>query len=279
MKTFHATFYDVPTTIDVFGNTAFKSNNNSRSNSGSNSRTNSTERPSTTTTSTATATTASTTATNGAAMTNSNITPTSVKPNDLYSEVLVEASLFNEFSDTPPPKSLTNKASHNATSVSSVGNATNSVSTATTTPSKGWMSSLISSFYNNPVTQENVLVGFKPKELRPVQTQADVNRRLSNYHTQHTQNSNTTKGNHPAHISTGNSSEARESGLAMEDYQQVESLISLTPIVLYYCSCLVAKMPGNCCLFVYTIHARKCSATVTLSSKLLFFVTYVHSLH
>ena len=249
MKTFHATFYDVPTIIDVFGNTAFKSNNNSRTNSGSNSRTNSTERPSTTAN---TAITSNNTTTSTAVI-NSNITPASVKPNDLYSEVLVEASLFNEFLDTPPPKSLTNKASNNA-SVSGTGNnsTTVPVTTATVTPSKGWMSSLISSFYNNPVTQENALVGFKPKELRPVQTQADVNRRLSQYHTQHTQHSNTTKSTDASNASASSkNSEARGSGLATDDYQQVESLISLTPIVLYYCSCLVSKMPGNfhVCMF------------------------------
>lgn len=241
MKTFHATFYDVPTIIDVFGNTAFKSNNNSRTNSGSNSRTNSTERPS----STANTTTSTIISTN-TAVTNSNITPTSVKPNDLYSEVLVEASLFNEFLDTPPPKSVTNKASNHA-SASGIANNNTIVpaTTATITPSKGWMSSLISSFYNNPVTQENALVGFKPKELRPVQTQADVNRRLSQYHTQHTHNSNTTRSSNHPDASTSNSSEARGSGLAIDDCQQVESLISLTPIVLYYCSCLVSKMPGK----------------------------------
>ena len=238
MKTFHATFYDVPTIIDVFGNTAFKSNNNSRTNSGSNSRTNSTERPSSTANT-------STTSTN-TAVTNSNITPTSVKPNDLYSEVLVEASLFNEFLDTPPPKSLTSKASNNANASGTINNSTTAPATAaTTTPSKGWMSSLISSFYNNPVTQENALVGFKPKELRPVQTQADVNRRLSQYHTQYTHNSNTTKSSNHSNVSASNSSEARGSGLAIDDYQQVESLISLTPIVLYYCSCLVSKIPGK----------------------------------
>lgn len=27
--------------------------------------------------------------------------------------------------------------------------------------------------------------------------------------------------------------------------EEIESLISLTPIVLYYCSCIIAKMPGN----------------------------------
>lgn len=250
MKTFHATFYDVPTIIDVFGNTAFKSNNNSRSNSGPNSRTTSTEHPSVNNTANTTVTNngsiaATTTAANTITDVTSNATTTATKPNDLYSEVLVEASLFNEFLDTPPPKSLANK-----TSTTTSNNNVNSIvpPTAAITPSKGWMSSLISSFYNNPVTQENALVGFKPKELRPVQTQADVNRRLSNYHSksaQHTQHTTNNKGSDFSHTTSNSSSEARGSGLAMEDYQQVESLISVTPIVLYYCSCLVSKMPGN----------------------------------
>eukprot|EP01032_Pedospumella_encystans_P008787 gene8787-10396_t len=268
MKTFHATFYDVPTIIDVYGNTAFKSHNNSRTNSGSNSRTNSTERPS------ATATTNTTSASTDVA--NSNVTPSTVKPNDLYSEVLVEASLFNEFLDTPPPKSLTNKASNNA-SVSGTGNNSTTApdTTATVTPSKGWMSSLISSFYNNPVTQENALVGFKPKELRPVQTQADVNRRLSQYHTQHTQNSYTTKG-----TKSTNNSEARGSGLATDDYQQVESLISLTPIVLYYCSCLVSKMPGTVYITPTTICLTYNAGLLTLNKiKEIYPITALHTVY
>ena len=128
------------------------------------------------------------------------------------------------------------------------------------------MSNLISSFYSNPVTQENASIGFKPKELRPKQTQADVNKRLLNYHTHNTTNTNTStnittinnnnttrirgrstsadRSDHPTYT-TGTHVHSDGKGLSMDDFQEVESLISLTPIVLYYCSCLVAKMPGT----------------------------------
>ena len=147
------------------------------------------------------------------------------------------------------------------------------------------MSSLISSFYNNPVTQENASIGFKPKELRPKQTQADVNKRLLNYHTHNTTNNTTntarrrsTSTDRTTHATytTGTHVHSEGKGLSMEDYQEVESLISLTPIVLYYCSCLVAKMPGTCMyllrvvlvLCIHLLHSKNVVSGLVVSRKL-----------
>jgi hypothetical protein len=256
MRSFTALFADVPTTIDAAGNVAFRSSagTSSAGNSAPGSRNNSTDR-------TAQAANAG--------------TPV---------RALAEASLYNEFKDSPAPKGETVALStvnlHGTTASQSKPRAPAPapipVTAASAAPAQpaanggGWLTGFtqaISSFtasYNatspgpKPPAPEQARrsrpthtatgaeagsgkAAFKPKDQRPKLSQADVNRRLDAYHSQQLRTPGGGGGSAAERADDG-----EESGgfTMLSPGSEVESLIALTPAVLYYCSCVVSKTPG-----------------------------------
>jgi hypothetical protein len=267
MKTYTAQFADVPMTFDAGGSTvlypATASTGNSRGSSAANSRNNSLEHP----------------ADHGG-----NITA-----------ALVEASLHNEFKDSPAPKpgaSYVSLQQHSKRSgagkVATVSSSSSSSShpqdatpvSTTAATGGGWMSGLFSSFTSHysasaspsqthavaqqhkashkdahaadPSAPHDTQHHFKPKELRPKLTQEQVSRRLDGYLQQqqdHEQDQNLSQQTvelTPAkdHATEEGEVEGEEGYTVLSPSSQAESLIALTPAVLYYCSCLISKMPG-----------------------------------
>jgi hypothetical protein len=264
MKTFTAQFADVPMTIDAGGSTvlypATASAGNSRDSSAANSRNNSVEHP----------------ADHGGNLT----------------AALVEASLHNEFKDSPAPKpgatyvSLQQHSKRSgAGKVATVSSSSHPQDAAPVTTAAatggGWMSGLFSSFtshysataapsqaqavarqhrtprkdstHNSDASAaHDTQHHFKPKELRPKLTQEQVSRRLDGYlqqHQDHEQDRNLSQQTVELTPAKGHATEegevqGEEGYTVLSPSSQAESLIALTPAVLYYCSCLISKMPG-----------------------------------
>jgi hypothetical protein len=120
----------------------------------------------------------------------------------------------------------------------------------------------------HPVTNTDAgstKAAFKPKD-RPKLSQADVDRRLNAYHTQQLR----TPGRGG---SAAERAEEEESGgfTVLSPGSEVESLIALTPAVLYYCSCVVSKTPGTLTSMSFSCTRR---ALLVCSRKSSWHTTY-----
>ena len=271
MKTFNNQFFDVPTTIDAAGNVSYGTG--SQASSAHNSRNNSRNNSSDTGPHLSGGTVGLGVGVGGAG--------------------LVEASLYNEFKESPAAmktinlhSDATKEKGRSQTSRPPAGTAATGAF-VTSPGASNWMSGITNAFssftssYGHateaPARKQSdgqdartsrhissdktdARTQFKPKEQRPKLTQDEVNRRLSEYHNV----KNTTPVKSGA-ISTATCTtshqpqEAGENGLAEEDWahvgegrgltllspqSQAASLIALSPVVLYYCSCLISKSPG-----------------------------------
>lgn len=238
MKTFTATFQDVPVTIDAAGNVT---PSGSGAGSAPNSRSNSADRGS------------------GDAR-------------------HFETSLYSEFKDSPVPKagaaSLTTVGLHNNNSRSG-SSSTGSKTTATTVTASegaGWMRGLTQAFSSftasTPTTTKAVQQAVNNKEQTPhitvstaavTSTDAATHTTVSS-HALHPGTEIVCKSKeHQREKETGlytptkgevkevlhAHEEAEEGGFTLlRSPESAASLIALTPAVLYYCSCLVSKSPG-----------------------------------
>ena len=237
MKTFTATFQDVPVTIDAAGSVA---PSGSGAGSAPNSRSNSADRGS------------------GDAR-------------------HFETSLYSEFKDSPVPKAgaanLTTISLHNNNSSGSSSSAGSKTTATTVTASEGagWMRGLTQAFSsftasNSTTTKDQQAVNNKEQTPHTTVSTAAVTSTYATMHTtmpshtlhpgteivckskEHQQEQETglytpTKGEVKEVLHA--QEEAEEGGFTLlRSPESAASLIALTPAVLYYCSCLVSKSPG-----------------------------------